>query len=356
MFSYINENFVKFYRTTRESLSKVDSFWDAVYEDPKFRAEIKKRVLDDCASGNTDLMFWEDIPITRKGKKTTYITARNIPIDENRLMVSIVWDTTARKQAEDQIRKMNEELELRVEDRTKQLKDTQEQLIRQERLAVLGQLAGGVSHELRNPLGVISNAAYLLGMMLPNADPKTREYISIIDSETHRAEKIITDLLDFSRVKSAEKESFNLSDLVTKTQNFTKKPDDVKIETKFPDTLPRVSADPSQIALVIGNLLENAYQAMPEGGTVTLTGKEKMIKRKPYVALEVQDTGSGITPENLARLFEPLFTTKQRGIGLGLATSKNLVQSNGGMMDASSEPGKGSLFTVYLPAEKPDLV
>jgi signal transduction histidine kinase len=93
---------------------------------------------------------------------------------------------------------------------------------------------------------------------------------------------------------------------------------------------------------------------MPDGGIVTLAGKEKTTKGKPYIVLEVQDTGSGITPENLKRLFEPLFTTKQRGIGLGLATSKNLIESNGGRIEVSSEPGKGSLFTVYLPAEKPD--
>ena len=351
-FSYVNDNFVKFYRTTRESLSKVDSFWDAVYEDPKFRAEIKKRVLDDCASGDPDLMHWDDIPIIRKGQETTYVTARNIPIDENRLMVSIVWDTTVRKKAEDQIRKMNEELEKHVDERTKQLKKAQEQLIRQERLAVLGQLAGGVSHELRNPLGVISNAAYYLGVMLPKADQKTKEYITIIDSETHRAEKIITDLLDFSRVKTAERETFNLEKLVYDAQNHLKKPENIMIEMNFPESLPAVFADPSQITLVIGNLLENAYQAMPEGGVLTLTGKEKILKKKPYVSLEVQDTGSGITPENLDRIFEPLFTTKQRGIGLGLATSKNLVESNGGTMTVNSEAGKGSLFTVALPSEK----
>ena len=351
-FSYVNDNFVKFYRTDRESLSKVDSFWDAVYEDPKFRAEIKKRVLADCASGDPDLMHWEDIPITRKGQETTYVTARNIPIDENRLMVSIVWDTTIRKKAEDQIRRMNEELEQRVEDRTKQLKKAQEQLVRQERLSVLGQLAGGVSHELRNPLGVISNATYYLGMMLPKADPKTKEYINIIDTETHRAEKIITDLLDFSRVKSAERETFNLKDLVVESQRNIKKPENIKIEMKFPNGLPAVFADPAQVRLVIGNLLENAYQAMPEGGMLRITGKEKMLKKRSYVALDFQDTGSGIAPENLARIFEPLFTTKQRGIGLGLATSKNLAESNGGTLTVSSEPGRGSLFTLMLPSEK----
>jgi len=234
------------------------------------------------------------------------------------------------------------------------LKKAQEQLIRQERLAVLGQLAGGVSHELRNPLGVISNAVYLLDKMLPTGDPKTKEYMDIIDSETRRAEKIVTDLLDFSRIKTAEKKFFNLIDLILETQNQIRNPENIKIKMKFPDSFPAVFADPSQIRLVISNLLENAYQAMPDGGKLTLTGKEKMIKKRPFVALEVQDTGSGITPENLAKIFQPLFTTKQRGIGLGLATSKNLVESNGGMIEVNSEAGKGSQFIVYFTTQESD--
>lgn len=297
---------------------------------------------------------YDDLPLNNKdGREINVEFVSNVyEVNSRKVIQCNIRDVTIRKKAEDKIRKMNEELEQRVEDRTKQLKKAQEQLIRQERLAVLGQLAGGVSHELRNPLGVISNAAYFLGMMLPKADPKTKEYISIIDTETHRAEKIITDLLDFSRVKDAERALFDLEDLVGKTLSQIKKPENIKLETKFPDNLPAVFADPSQINLVIGNLLENAYQAMPEGGKLTITAKENRLKGTPQVSLKFQDSGSGITPENLTRIFEPLFTTKQRGIGLGLATSKNLVESNGGIMMVSSVPGKGSLFTVLLPSKK----
>ncbi len=348
-FSYFNENFLKFYRISREDLTEPDSFWEVVYEDPIFREQLRKRVLEDCASGDAARMAWDDIPIKRKGQETTYISARNIPISGNELMVSIVWDTTRRRQAEDEIRKLNTELEQRVEERTKQLKKVQEQLIRQERLAVLGQLAGGVSHELRNPLGVISNAAFYLGMLLPKADEKTREYISIIDTETHRAEKIITDLLDFSRVKSADRSAFRISDLTEKTLEQIKVRENVTVEMRFSDSLPEVYADPSQIALVIGNLLENALQAMPDGGTLTVTSGEKVRDKKRYVTLEVQDTGSGIAHENLTRIFEPLFTTKQRGIGLGLTVSKMLVNANNGKIEVRSEEGKGSVFTMFVP-------
>ncbi|KKM55572.1 hypothetical protein LCGC14_1552630, partial [marine sediment metagenome] len=100
-FSYMNDRFTKLYRTTREALADPDAFWDAVYEEPAFREEIKKRVLDDCASGDPERMYWEDVPITRKGHETAFITARNTPVPDKHLMISTVWDVTGRRRAED---------------------------------------------------------------------------------------------------------------------------------------------------------------------------------------------------------------------------------------------------------------
>jgi len=104
-FSYMNDNFPKFYRTTRKALADPDTFWEAVYEDPEFREKIKKRVLDDCASGDPEKLYWEDIPITRKGQETSYITARNIPVPGKQLMISMVWDVTERKKTEEELEK-----------------------------------------------------------------------------------------------------------------------------------------------------------------------------------------------------------------------------------------------------------
>jgi PAS domain S-box-containing protein len=114
-FSYANDNFIKIYRTSRESLRDPDSFWTAVYQDPEFREEIKKRVLTDCATGQVDRMVWEDIPIRREGEVTTYVSARNIPIEEKRLMVSLVWDVTQRKIFEDGLRESGEVFHFLVE-------------------------------------------------------------------------------------------------------------------------------------------------------------------------------------------------------------------------------------------------
>ena len=103
-FNYLNDNFLKYYRTTREKLTGEDSFWEAVYEDPEFREKIKVNILDDCAQGKPELMHWEDVPITRKGERTTFISARNIPINDKKLMISIVWDVTENKIAEESLR------------------------------------------------------------------------------------------------------------------------------------------------------------------------------------------------------------------------------------------------------------
>ncbi len=350
-FDYINENFLRIYRTTREDLQKPDGFWEAVYPDRNLREKIRKRVLDDIASGDISRMRWEDIPIQREGQETTYISAQNIPLADNKMMMSVVWDTTHRVRAEAEVRALNADLEERVATRTRQLEETQQKLLRQERLATLGQLAGSVSHELRNPLGVISNAVYLLAQAL-SQNEKAREYLEIIQAETRTADRIITDLLDFSRVKNPERASLALDGLVADTLARYPAPDKVKVRVEIPPDTPRLYVDAQHISQVLGNLFTNAYQAMPAGGELLISAASMHINAMDMVRLDVADNGEGITPEGQARLFEPLFTTKARGIGLGLPTSKNLAEANGGWIEVSSQPGKGSTFSLFLPAAR----
>ena len=261
-------------------------------------------------------------------------------------MIGFTTDITERKRTEEALKEYSERLEEMVEERTKELRDAQEQLVRREKLAVLGQLAGGVGHELRNPLGVISNAVYYLKMVLPDADEASREFLDIISEEVRNSTKIISDLLDFSRTRIPDREEIAVSELAAGVLEKRPPPEEVEATTEIAPDLPPVYVDPHQMELVLANLVANAYQSMPEGGKLTISAQAE----EDRVALSISDTGGGIREENMAKLFEPLFTTKARGIGLGLATSRILVEANGGSIEVASKVGKGSTFTVRLPA------
>jgi len=241
-----------------------------------------------------------------------------------------------------------------VEERTRELKDAQEELRRKEKLAVLGQLAGGVGHELRNPLGVISNAVYFLKATLQEADETTRNYLDILDSEVRNADKIITDLLDYSRGRPAEREEVAVSELVARALDRYPPPEGVEVGAEIAPDLPLVFVDAAQIGQVLNNLISNAYQAMSDGGKLTITAKgEPVGTAQPSIRVELSDTGCGISRENMGKVFEPLFSTRTGGTGLGLAVSRNLAEANGGRITVQSQEGKGSTFTVVLPTREP---
>jgi signal transduction histidine kinase len=237
-------------------------------------------------------------------------------------------------------------LEETVAERTRQLEEAQDSLVRREKVALLGQLASGVGHELRNPLGVISNAVYYLETVQTDAPAKVREYLDIIHRQTVLATRIVNDLLDFSRKPPANPQALPLQHFVeAQVQDVTL--NGIVLELDIPGSLPPVVVDPVHAGQVVHNLLINAIQAMGTTGTLQLRGRRDGNSR---VRLEVSDTGPGIAPENLNRVFEPLFTTKTRGIGLGLALSRTLAQANGGELSVVSEPGRGATFIFTLPA------
>jgi signal transduction histidine kinase len=266
---------------------------------------------------------------------------------------AVFRDITERKRAEDVLKEYNARLETAVELRTSELRETQEKLVRQEKLAVLGQLAGSVGHELRNPLAVINNALYYLKLVGADSSEKVKEYLGIIQTEAHTAEKIITDLLDFARIKSVDVEAVSAFRLVERVFERYPAPNSVNVTLEIPADLPMLYVDPRQMEQVLGNLIINACQAMTiggdsTGGKLTITARQE----QEMIAIVMKDTGVGISPENMKKLFEPLFTTKAKGIGLGLAVSQKLVEANGGRIEVQSEAGKGSTFTVYLPVKQ----
>lgn len=260
----------------------------------------------------------------------------------------------------DQVEEAKRELESRVALRTSELKaaverleHAQEELVRRERLAILGQLAGGVGHELRNPLGVMTNALYYLGAVLHDASPDVKDYLDILRTQIGLSEKIVGDLLDFARVKTPNREPISLGELVAEQLQRVAEVSGVHLDSQFPPSLPRPFADRVQVGQAVLNLITNAVQAMtgsgPDNrtrGTLTLRAH---VLDAGHVQLEVSDNGGGIRPEHLDKVFEPLFTTKARGIGLGLAVSRTLVRANGGDITVVSRPGEGARFFLTLP-------
>jgi signal transduction histidine kinase len=247
-------------------------------------------------------------------------------------------------------------LEGRVQERTanleqalESLRSTQEELVRREKLAMLGQLASGVGHELRNPLGVMTNAVYFLEMVQPDASAIVKEYYGVLRSQIGLSEKIVSDLLDFARIKPPRREAVPLTRLVDDQLARVPATDNVRIVRDVPTGLPPLNVDPIQIGQVLLNLLVNAVQAMEAtGGTLTVRGALDGDR----IRLDVSDTGPGVPAELQDKIFEALFTTKPRGIGLGLAVSRSLTEANDGRLSVTSRPGEGATFTLIVPAVK----
>ena len=292
----------------------------------------------------------------------TVTAAIEMPVDEEeRLLFGEVAEDIAfalhtieveagHKRTEEELKKYavaleeaRNDLEQKVEDRTRELREAHEALVRKERLAVVGQLASGVGHELRNPLGVIKNACYFLNIKMKTIeDEAVKENIKIMNREIGIANQIITDLLDFSRIKPPVRQKVDINQLATETLSRSLIPENITVNTDFAADIASLSIDPVQVGQIFLNLTQNAVQAMGEGGTLKIsTGVRKGATEVIFV-----DEGCGIPESDLAKIFEPLFTTKAKGIGLGLAISKNLAEANGGIILVESEEGKGSRFTV----------
>ncbi|MDY6958130.1 MAG: PAS domain S-box protein [Halobacteriota archaeon] len=321
---------------------------DTIY--PLQSKEMLRNLFDRWKNGK-EIKDEEIVIHSKKGKKYTVLLSATAVKDKyGKILnfVSVQKDITERKRAEEELKLHRDHLEDLVRERTKELEEVQEALIRKERLAVLGQLAGGVGHELRNPLGVISNAVYYLKTTLASGDETTKEYLDIISKMTLKMNKIISDLLGLSRVRPGDREEITIADLVDKALENDYPPKNLEASARISSGLPAAFVDPEQITSVLSNILNNAYQAMPDGGKLSINANALGNDR---LAISISDTGCGISGGKIEKIFEPLYTTKGSGIGLGLSVSKNLAEINGGRIEVKSNEDKGCTFTLILPTK-----
>jgi signal transduction histidine kinase len=226
------------------------------------------------------------------------------------------------------------------------LEDTQARLVLQERLAAIGQVAAAVGHELRNPLGVLSNALYLIGIGVPG-DEKVARHLATADREVAAAASIVDSLLDFAREREPMTAPVDLDDLIEESLSVAVPPAAVEVVRSGFEDLAPVLADRQQLRQVVLNLLTNAYEAIDgEGGVVTLEARDG----GGDVELRVSDSGPGMDAETAGQVFEPFFTRKAKGIGLGLPVTRRIVEKHGGTIVAESTLGGGATFLVTLPA------
>ncbi len=255
--------------------------------------------------------------------------------------------------AQEDLTQWGRTLERRVEERTRELRETQDQLVVSEKLASLGKMAAGVAHEINNPLTtILLNSHFLLER--PGLDECEEENLKLIADETARCAGIVGGLLDFARQTPSQAAPTDINDLIERTLLLLEMQASVRsirIERALDRALPAIEIDKNKIQQVFSNLAINALEAMPNGGTLAVASL--MSRDGTHVEITFTDTGVGISMENIPKLFDPFFTTKSFGTGLGLAVSYGIIRQRGGTILVRSEVGKGTAFTVRIPLTNP---
>ena len=293
----------------------------------------------------------EEIMVSKVGK--TWYSATKVPIrDRDGKVIGLVGisrDITKIKDTEEELRRYSTQLEELVEERTRKLQEAQ-------RLATIGETASMVGHDLRNPLQSIAAIPYLVGQTVQTMPELVKEIVEksslpvlmdMLQDQTNYMNKIVSDLQDYARPVKLELKETNLYNMINEVLSTIQIAENIEVlndvSFDFFATL-----DPYLLKRVFTNLITNAVQAMPEGGKLTI----KAYKNDEEVVLSVQDTGVGIPEENMPKIFQPLFSTKSKGQGLGLAVCKRIVEAHGGRITFTSKVRYGSTFTVYVPLRK----
>jgi len=317
---------------------------------PKKEIEIQDRRSMEISNGKS--FSWElevSVPV---GNRILEVKTDPLRIGDKVVgFQTILRDVTIRREMEKKLEEYSKGLEMVVETRTGELKQTQQQLLKTERLAAIGELAGMIGHDLRNPLCSMKNACYYLKKKgMENSEMRTKEMLDIIEKSILHSDKIINNLVEYSSELRLGLRESSPSNLLAESLAMLALPKEITVVDKTSEK-PTLSVDIEKMKQVFVKVIQNAVDAMPQGGILQVSSYQE----GDNVEISFSDTGTGIKEEVLQRMFSPLFTTKAQGMGFGLAISKRIVSTHGGKISAETTLGKGTTIKIVLPIE-PSLV
>ncbi len=268
---------------------------------------------------------------------------------EKGYLEGVAIDITEQKEAEEALVQYRERLEELVEERTRELREIQEKLLASERLAVMGQFSGSISHEIRNPLSVIAGSVYFLKRRFQAGDEKVLNHLDKIQKQVDYCSSTIDSILRLTRMEPLELELVDLVEILHSSVDSSNIPESIALNWELSLDGMQVMADPGQLRMAFKNVMQNAIQAMPDGGSLTLSLRKAAYNNKDHTEIRFSDTGPGIDPDKLERVFEPLFTTRAKGIGFGLPIVKMAIEKHGGSVEAEANEDEGATIIIRLP-------
>ncbi len=349
---YVNKAFEKIWQRTADEVYRDNSVWhDCIHpEDIDGVATAFARFLEGQDG------FEQEFRIVRPDGTTRILTSKGelvIDSEEGSVRaVGITRDVTARKQAEQESREAQKQLLDRQRQETElaqqQLDLLRNQLVRQTRLATIGKTTACIAHEIRNPLGAMRNAAYILKRHSLSVDPDFKKYLGIIDQEITTADRVIRNMLEQARSKEPEKSEIDLEVLIRDSFDRFRFNRNVQFHLTCQPSPHFVNADRDQMNQVLGNLITNSVQAMADKGDLHID----LQMQDDHHVIKISDTGTGVSNDARDQLFDPLFSTKAKGTGLGLTVCQQIVERHGGTIELANSDQNGASFLIRLPAGK----
>ncbi|MBU0992672.1 MAG: PAS domain S-box protein [Proteobacteria bacterium] len=330
--TYLNKRWEEIYGWPKEAFSTVEHFFEKVIPDPVNREILKKQIIDDMTSGDPNRMMWEDLEITTMSGEKRIVCAINIPLMDDNLMISTVQDFTEQRKLQTQIQQSH-------------------------KMEAIGTLAGGIAHDFNNVLSVIvGNISHALSII--NNDGEMHDILSDVLQGTKQAQNLTHQLLTFAKGGEPIKKPGNINTILEESAKFVTSGAKSRCDFKLADDLWIADIDSGQINQVISNLVINADQSMPNGGTIRIKSENTSLQSDssiplpagPYIKISIEDQGIGIQETLISIIFDPYFTTKQKGSGLGLTTAYSIIKKHGGHITVYSELNRGTVFNIYLPA------